>query len=165
MAIETLTREEQIEKEMTAKYGRRLLPNQPFRTTAPLLEGHKPEEEAKLIKIYERGDNWVLTGKDGKPDEEAKEFLYRIVAIITACLGADETETRINFQVQKYWRNKTYEAQKSPNDAGMERRNHPFFEVFPQGDRLKRDGQLKRTGEAIYDGDDFLKKFQIDKSE
>jgi hypothetical protein len=165
MATIEATQDEMREQVMEKNFGRRILPNLPFRTTQPILKAHTPEEELKLIKIYEQENKWVLKGADGKPDPESKDFFYKIVSILTACLGSDESEYRINYQYQKYWRNKTYQTQISPENSNMRTVNEPYMEMFPKGDRLGRDGGLKRTGEAFIDADEFLKRFMIDRTE
>jgi hypothetical protein len=104
--------------------------------------------------MYERENNYIaIDPKTQKPLEKDSKFMFKIVAIITEVIGANEDETRITFQVQKYWKDKTYKIQKSPTDSAEITKNSPFCE-------RRLNGDLKDTGERMIDADDFVSQFK-----
>jgi len=131
--------------------------------TAPRRKPHTPEQEEKYYRMSEQEKKYIAVDpKTKEPMPEAKDFFWKILAAIPACDGANEFEVRINFQIQKYWRNKTYKAQIAPDNSNTREVHEPWFELYPDGDRLGRAGQLRTTGERILDADDFIAGFKLD---
>ncbi len=152
------TQDELREQRMTEQYGRRIIPNSPFRTTAPERKAHTEKEIEEFYKLDEAETKYFPK----KPEAGDDKFFWKITAVIPACLGADERDIRINFQIQKYWRNKTYKVQTAPDNAKDKVVHEPYCEVYPDNDRMGRARQLRATGESIIDATDFIDRFKAE---
>lgn len=97
----------------------------------------------------------------GKPLAEAKEFIWRITHTFPATLGHNSGH-RLQFQIQKYYRNQYYEAESRTEiaqDGQRIKRNRPYVVVYETGDRKN---EIKELGERCMDCEDFTKEFRID---
>lgn len=129
-------------------------------------EAMKPEEVEKFYLMAEKSDvQYVrVDPKTREPLEEAKEFFWRIQSPIIQVVGATDTAIRLNFLIQKYWRNRTYTTQALSQSGGETlSRDVTTNEAYIVREKDRFGGYtIKELGERMIDGADFLEQFKRD---
>lgn len=121
---------------------------------------HTPAEQDKFCKMAEDGGKKYIRidPKTKQHFSEAKEFFWSILSWTNECIGFSESEVRINFLIQKYYRDpaKMYKVQEMANGSTVDVKKHrAFSDVRP-------NGELKAPGDRMIDASDFLVQFQAE---
>lgn len=170
MAIQTPeiipTQEELREIAMVKKHGRRVHENSPHRTTKPERQPHTPDEQASFDKIRLRGGLW----EKKKPEKGDEEFIWKVVSFTSEFLGADDDQIRVQFSIQKCWRNRFVTVRQlievsgsEPDHGDPEKVNEPFKRFKPIKNARGKEigiGELRDTGERMMDASDFVDEFK-----
>ena len=142
-----------------------------LKVEAPSVKAHTPDEIAKFYKLAEKDDFTYIRidPTTQKPHAEAKEFLWRIKNAFPAFIGtAKVRETgnptgavRIQFQIQKFWRNKMVKRPKDPMaDPSLPLSDGDSIEDFEPWVLMDPEGGLAETGDPLIDASDFVIQFK-----
>jgi hypothetical protein len=114
-----------------------------------------PEDMAKFSALWNR--HWKRVDPETKkPHANSTQFFWEVAHMFPAVkAGGNMNAPEMNFQVQRYYRGKTYEAQLEDKGATVTR-HLAFHEVNPRG-------ELVSPGYIMVSYDDFLKQFVEDK--
>ena len=94
----------------------------------------------------------------GKPLESAKDFFYEIMSSLKNFLGSgSENAIRIEFVIQKFWRNKTYKVPSSPDSHS--RRDVIKHLAYSE---QNSEGEMTAEGSRIIDAEKFKRQFKED---
>ncbi len=130
----------------------------PTKSPAPVRGAHSEADQERFAKLAEQDAHFIRIDPSSKqPYEEAKEFFWKITAVIPRSMGFNDEEFRIQYQVQKYHRDEKM-AVDVPINPGSELTKKKYAPWF----KRKRDGSLHETGEMILDADDFLARFKME---
>lgn len=131
---------------------------------------HKPrapmseEEQDKWCKIGEKTDiRYIrIDPKTGVKltEPEGEETFWRILNIIPEAVGNSESELRINFFMQRYYKGKTYKRSISPTDATQVEENEPY--IVKATNRFSKMFSIVELGDRICDAEDFSKQYKRD---
>jgi len=103
------------------------------------------------------GKRWVRVDPETRqPHDHSRDFFWQIAHMYPAVKsGGDMNSPKMRFLVQRYYRNRTYEANLDQSGLGKTTRHEAFHEV-------NEKGELIRPGYITVDYDAFLKQFAED---
>ena len=121
-----------------------------------LQEQFKADDMAKVDAMWDK--KWVrFDPATGKPHESNKGFFWKIVGQYPASKAGENVNAPvIHFEVQRYYRNRFYEARTDPmsDKPGGNKKNMPWSGKTPDGELVPGTIQISMP--------DFVKQFKED---
>ncbi len=140
---------------------------------APALKPHTEEEIKRFYKLAEKDDVPYIRidPTTQKPLREAKDFIWKITYAFPSMIGTTKVneskmptgDLRVQFQIQKYWRNKFVRRAKDPmSDPALPLADSDSVQSHEPWSERNGEGELLSPGDRHIDASDFEKQFQRD---
>jgi hypothetical protein len=98
--------------------------------------------------------------KEPLTEIKGEETFWKILSVIPEAVGNNDAEIRVNFFIQRYWKNKTYKRQKSSSDSTEISEHEPW--MLKKENRFTKVYSIVQTGDRIIDAEDFMAQFKRD---